>query len=109
MVNEKNVKLAVIETGGKQYLVKPGGVIRIERIEKPVKGDGVKFDKVLLLINGEKIEIGNPYVKGAKIEGKLLKEGRYKKITHLRYHSKTRYSKKKGHRQIYSEVVIGDF
>src|SRR3989338_5170939 len=109
MTKDKPNKFAVIETGEKQYLVKTGDKIKVERLEKPAKGDGVKFDKVLLLINGEKIEIGNPYVKGAKIEGKLLKEGRYKKITHLRYHSKTRYSKKKGHRQIYSEVVIGDF
>ena len=102
-------KLAVIETGGKQYLVKPGDVIKIERIEKPKKGDVVHFDKVLLLGGEGEVKLGNPYLKAAKIGGKLLKEGRFKKITHLRYHSKTRQQRRKGHRQIYSEITIGEF
>ncbi len=102
-------KFAVIETGGKQYLVKPGSIIRIERIEKPKKGDAVNFDKILLLMDGKEIKIGNPYIKSAKIAGKLLKEGRAKKITHLRYRRKTRHATKKGHRQIFSEVAIGEF
>ena len=105
----KIAKLAVIETGGKQYLVKPGSVIRIEKIEKPKKGDAVSFDKVLLLVDGKEIKIGNPFIKGAKIAGKLIKEGRTDKITNLRYHSKTRYTKKHGHRQFFSEVKIEDF
>ncbi|PIQ69509.1 MAG: 50S ribosomal protein L21 [Candidatus Tagabacteria bacterium CG_4_10_14_0_2_um_filter_40_13] len=100
---------AVIETGGKQYLIKPGDVIRIERIEKPKKGDTVYFEKVLLLVKEGEIKLGNPYLKTVKIGGKLLKEGRFKKITHLRYHSKTRQQRRKGHRQIYSEVKIGEF
>ncbi len=100
---------AVIETGGKQYLVKPGDIIRIERIEKPSKGDIVHFDKVLLLVKEGEIKLGNPYLKAAKIGGKLLKEGRFKKITHLRYHSKTRQQRRKGHRQIYTEVKIEEF
>jgi large subunit ribosomal protein L21 len=102
-------KFAVIETGGKQYLVKPGIVIRIERIEKPKRGDTVHFDKVLLLADKDGVKFGEPYIKNAKIPGKLLREGRNEKITHLRYHSKTRHAVKKGHRQIYSEVSIGDF
>ncbi len=100
---------AVIETGGKQYLVKPGNVIRIEKMPKPGKGDTVVFDKILLMGGEGEVKIGNPYVKGAKISGKWLKEGRNKKITHLRYHPKTRYQKKSGHRQIYTEIVIGEF
>lgn len=100
---------AVIETGGKQYLVKPGSIVRIERIEKPKRGDTVHFDKVLLLEGEAETKLGDPYIKNAKISGKLLREGRNKKITHLRYHSKTRHAVKKGHRQIYSEVVIGEF
>lgn len=102
-------KFAVIETGGKQYLVKPGSVIRIEKIEKPQNGDSIHFDKILLVADDKEIKIGNPYINDAKIPGKLLGGKRGKKITHLRYHSKTRYSKKKGHRQIYSEVVVGEF
>jgi len=100
---------AVIETGGKQYLVKPGNVIRIERIEKPKRGDSVYFDKVLLLGTDKELKLGDPYIKNAKISGKLLREGKNKKITHLRYHSKTRYQKKSGHRQIYTEIAIGEF
>jgi large subunit ribosomal protein L21 len=112
-------KFAVIETGGKQYLVRPNSVIRIERIEKPKRGDAVHFDKVLLVVEeginpltkdfGGRVKLGDPYIKSAKIDGKLLKEGRYKKITHLRYHSKTRHAVKKGHRQVFSEIQIGDF
>jgi len=100
---------AVIETGGKQYLVKPGNVIRIEKMQKSGKGDAVVFDKVLLMGGESEVKIGDPYIKSAKISGKWLKEGRNKKITHLRYHSKTRYQKKSGHRQIYTLVSIGDF
>ncbi len=109
MANISKNKFAVLETGGKQYLVKPSSIIRIERIEKPKKGDSVNFDKVLLLGDEKDVKLGDPYIKGAKIPGKLVKEGRYKKITHLRYHSKTRHQTKKGHRQIFTEVVIGDF
>ena len=105
----KNSKFAVIETGGKQYLVKPGDIIRIERIEKPKKGDIIHFDKVLLLGGEGEVKLGDPYIKGAKIPGKLIKEGRAKKITHLRYHSKTRQQRRKGHRQIFSEVKIEEF
>lgn len=105
---EKN-KFAVIETGGKQYLVKPGSIIRIERIEKPKRGDTVHFDKVLLFADKDGIKFGEPYIKSARILGKLLREGRNKKITHLRYHSKTRHQIKKGHRQIFTEVAIGEF
>ncbi len=113
-------KLAVIETGGKQYLVKPGDIIRIEKIEKPLKGDTIHFDKVLLLgdegeVNphtkdfGEGVKLGDSYIKGAKIPGKFIKEGKGKKIINLRYHSKTRQQRRKGHRQIFSEVAIGEF
>ena len=70
----KNEKFAVIETGGKQYLVKPGSVVRVERIGKPGKGDTVHFDKVLLSADKDKIKLGNPYLKDAKISGKWVKK-----------------------------------
>ena len=63
---------------------------------------------MLLVADGEKVKIGTPYVEGAKVEGKLLKQGRDKKKIVFRYHSKTRYRKKKGHRQPFSEVQIGN-
>ncbi len=111
------MKFAVIETGGKQYLVKPGDKIKIERIKAgeglsrkaTAEGGAVHFDKVLLIAGEGETKIGDPYIKGGKISGKLLREGRNKKITHLRYHSKTRYTKKSGHRQIFNEVQIGEF
>ncbi len=108
MANKMNNKFAVIETGGKQYLIKPGDVIRIERIEKPKKGDSVHFDKVLLMGSEGEIKLGDPFIKDAKVSGKWLEEIKGKKITNLRYHSKTRYTKKHGHRQIYAKVAIGE-
>ena len=84
------MKLAVIETGGKQYLVSEGQKIQVEK--NPV------FDKVLLLVDGDKVEIGKPYL-NKKVAAELLGEKRLDKVTAFKYHSKTRYRKKKGHRQ----------
>jgi len=95
---------AVIETGGKQYKVSAGDKIKIEKLR--AEEGLVSFDKVLLKSNGEEIEIGAPYVKGAKVEGKILKQGRSEKKIVFRYHSKTRYRKFKTHRQPYTEVEI---
>jgi large subunit ribosomal protein L21 len=100
---------AVIETGGKQYLVRPGDRIKVEKLEKPKRGSAFNFDKVLLLCKGKDVKIGAPYVKGAKIKAQWLAEKRAKKITIVRYKSKTRQSRKKGHRQVYTEAAICDF
>jgi large subunit ribosomal protein L21 len=97
--------LAVIETGGKQYKISPGQKIKIESIEASADGK-VIFDKVLLLADEEKIEIGTPYLNNKLVEGKLIRQGRGDKQIIFRYHSKTRYRKKKGHRQNFSEVEI---
>lgn len=96
---------AVIETGGKQYIVKAGQKLKIGKIETGDKST-VTFDKVLLLSNEGKTQVGAPYVEGAKIEAKLVKQGRERKKIVFKYHSKTRYRKKKGHRQHYTEVEI---
>ncbi len=98
-------KFAVIETGGKQYRVSPGQKIKIEKLNAAEGGNFV-FDKVLLMVDGEKVEIGTPYISGAKVEAKVLKQGRDKKKIVFRYHSKTRYRKKKGHKQPHTEVEI---
>jgi len=97
--------LAVIQTGGKQYLVKPGQKIKIEKIDIP-EGEEVVFNDVLLLEKENKIEIGTPLVKGAKVTGKVLSHGKAKKVIVFKYKSKTRYKKKKGHRQPYTLVEI---
>jgi large subunit ribosomal protein L21 len=97
--------LAVIETGGKQYLVEPGKRINIERVEKK-EGEEIEFSKVLLVEKDGELKIGNPYVKGVKVVGKVIKQGNQKKITILKYRRKTRYKVKKGHRQPFTRVEI---
>lgn len=97
--------LAVIRALGKQYLVSPGGKIKIEKINKK-EGSEIIFNEVLLLEKGKKIEIGKPLIKGAKVIGKVLKQGKSKKIIVFKYKPKTRYKIKKGHRQFFTEVEI---
>jgi large subunit ribosomal protein L21 len=136
--------LAIIKTGGKQYLVSPGDKIKIEKINEPsfvstsakapafakvsgeTRGDSPKasapsvgkkaaagkesqeiiFDEVLLLQKGNKLKIGTPFVKGAKVVGKVLRQGKGKKVIVFKYKPKTRYRVKKGHRQPFTEVEI---
>jgi len=96
---------AVIRTGGKQYLVSPGDKIKIEKLEKE-EGKEVTFTDVLLVEKSNKLEIGTPKVKGAKVLGKILKQDKAKKIIILKYKPKTRYKKKTGHRQPFTEIEI---
>lgn len=99
--------LAIIETGGKQYLVTPQQTLKIEKIKGIQEGDTILFDKVLLLVDDDKnIQIGQPYLKGVKIEAEAKEIGKSKKVIVFRYHNKTRYKKKKGHRQSYAKVKI---
>jgi large subunit ribosomal protein L21 len=97
--------IAVIKTGGKQYLVSPGDKIKIEKIEKK-EGEEVLFDEVLLLEEDGKIQIGKPFLSDIKISGKILNHGREEKVIVFKYKSKTRRKKKKGHRQPFTEVEI---
>ena len=111
------MKLAVIKTGGKQYLIKEGDKLKLEKINAKEGGDisaksgsasGGEFDfnEVLLVADDDNIKIGIPLVEGAKISAKVLKQGRSKKVIVFHYHSKTRYKKKAGHRQHFTEVEI---
>jgi len=99
------MKFSIIETGGKQYKVSDGQKLKVEKLEAEA-GDSIVFDKVLLVVDGENIKIGTPYVEGAKVEAKISKQGRDKKKIVFKYHSKTRYRKKKGHRQSFTEAEI---
>jgi large subunit ribosomal protein L21 len=99
------MNLAVIKTGGKQYVVTPGDKIKVEKLLGEA-GDTIKFEEVLLHSTGSKVEIGTPIVKGVVIEGKVLKQGRGEKKITFKYQSKTRYQKTKGHRQHFTEVEI---
>ena len=97
--------LAVIKTGGKQYLVSPGDKIKIEKLNKK-EGAEVTFNEVLLLEKNKKVEIGDPQVKGVKVMGKVLKQAKAKKVIIFKYKAKKRYKVKKGHRQPFTEVEI---
>lgn len=100
-------EFAIIETGGKQYMVSEGDTIKIEKIKGDYKpGDSVVFDKVLLTDNGATTQIGEPYLKGAKVSAEIKKMDRAKKVVVIKYKAKSRYFKKRGHRQPYFEVKI---
>ena len=96
---------AVIETGGKQYVVAPGQKLKIEKLEAEVNGN-VVFDKVLMTTDGENVKVGAPYVSGAQVDAKVITQNRHRKLIVFKYHSKTRQRKKKGHRQYFTEVEI---
>lgn len=98
---------AVIETGGKQYRAAAGQKLKIEKLDSPAGGNLV-FDKVLLIADGENVRVGTPYIDGAHVGAKILKQGRAPKVIVFKYHSKTRYKKKAGHRQHYTEIEIGE-
>lgn len=97
--------LAVIKTGGKQYLVTAGQKIKIEKIDKKI-GEEIIFPEVLLLEKQKKLEIGTPLIEGAKVIGKVISQGKGKKLIIFKYKAKTRYKKKAGHRQPFTEVEI---
>ena len=95
---------AVIVSGGKQYKVSEGDVIRVEKLDVE-EGAKVSFDEVLLLQDGA-LKIGTPTVKGANVSGTVLKNGKAKKVIVYRYKRKSGYHKKNGHRQLFTEVKI---
>lgn len=101
------MEFAIIETGGKQYQVKAGDVLKIEKMPGDIKkGDPITFDKVLLVDNGKDTTIGTPYISGAKVEATLEEAGRNKTVEVVKYKQKSRYYKKAGHRQPYFKVKI---
>ena len=97
--------LAVIKTGGKQYLVKKGDRIKIEKLEGEI-GDKIEFSEVLFLGDEKEVKVGMPLLKDVKIEGKILKQGKAKKVTGVKHKAKKRYKVKFGHRQNFTEVEI---
>jgi large subunit ribosomal protein L21 len=98
---------AVIKTGGKQYRVAEGDKVLIEKLDQEV-GQEFDFEEVLLVTNGsaENVKIGQPFLKDAKVHAKVIEQGKAEKKIVFRYHSKTRYRKKKGHRQPITKVEI---
>jgi len=100
-----NIMKAVIKTGGKQYQVSQGDVIKIEKLANQ-DGDKLVFDQVLLLVDNDKISLGAPYLDKVKVEGTLVKNFKEKKLDVFKYKNKTRYRRKIGHRHQKSEVKI---
>ncbi|MDO8518501.1 MAG: 50S ribosomal protein L21 [bacterium] len=100
-------EFAIIETGGKQYLVSEGDTLKIEKMAGAhVVGGSVAFEKVLLHEKGSDTTIGVPYIKGAKVSAEIKKISRAKKVVVIKYKAKSNYFKKRGHRQPYFEVQI---
>ena len=96
---------AVIETGGKQYKVSEGDTIFVEKLGVN-EGEAVTFDKVLVVADGEDVKVGAPLVEGAKVEAKVVKNGKAKKIYVFKMKRKKNYRRKKGHRQPFTKVEI---
>ncbi len=99
------MSFAVIVTGGKQYLVSKGEKIQVEKLEGKA-GDKITFDQVLATISDKDYVLGKPTISGAKVEANILKQGRGKKIEVLKYKPKSKYRRKIGHRQAYTEIEI---
>lgn len=96
---------AVIESCGKQYKVAEGDVVFFEKLDVE-EGKKVTFDKVVLVSDDKKVEVGVPYVKGVKVEGKVVANGKGKKIIVYKYKAKKNYRRTQGHRQPYTKVEI---
>ena len=96
---------AVIESGGKQHRVEKGEILQLEKLNAAT-GDKVKFDKVLLVGEGESVKIGKPYVQGGQVTAEVLREGRGDKIKIIKFNRRKNYKRQQGHRQWYTEVKI---
>ncbi|MDA8440916.1 MAG: 50S ribosomal protein L21 [Peptococcaceae bacterium] len=96
---------AVIETGGKQYRVQQGDVLKVEKLEANV-GDSVAIDKVLLVEKDGSVQVGTPVVAGAKAVLKVMEHGKGTKLIIFKYKAKKNYRRKQGHRQPFSKVVV---
>ncbi len=96
---------AIIETGGKQYRVRPGDRLLVEKLPGEA-GDKIVFDRVLLVVDNGNVHIGRPVVEGAQVEATIVRQTRGPKIIVFKYKPKKRYRRKKGHRQHYTEISI---
>ena len=96
---------AIIESCGRQYKVAEGDVVFFEKLEAE-EGKKVTFDNVVLVSEDGKVQVGNPYVKGIKVEGKVVAHGKGKKIIVYKMKPKANYRRKYGHRQPYTKVEI---
>ncbi len=96
---------AVVFSGGKQYRVKEGEVLKLEKIPGEV-GSAVSFDKVLMFSDGENVKIGQPVLENVSVSGNIVEQGKARKIIVFKYKRRKRYRRKQGHRQQYTAVKI---
>ena len=96
---------AVVESGGKQYRVQEGEILRVEKIPGDI-GNSVTFDKVLMFSDGAKVNIGSPILEGVAVNGHIVEQGKTKKIIVFKYKKRKRYRRKQGHRQQYTAIQI---
>ncbi len=96
---------AVIVTGGKQYRVKEGQIIQVEKLEAET-GTSVKFDSILMISNGETITFGAPYINGGSVQAEVVSHGRGKKLRIIKMKRRKHHMKTMGHRQDYTEIKI---
>lgn len=98
--------IAIIKTGGKQYIIKEGTILKVEKLLGNV-GEQITLGEVLLIgDSGAEVKIGTPTVAGAKVEATILEQGRADKVTVIKYKRKVRYKRKRGHRQNFTKVRI---
>jgi large subunit ribosomal protein L21 len=96
---------AIVKTGGKQYKIREGEVLRVEKIDGEI-GTDVSFDQVLMVSDGDSTTIGQPLLENASVSGTIVEQGKNKKILVFKYKKRKRYRRSKGHRQAYTAVKI---
>lgn len=96
---------AVIKTGGKQYRVSEGDIVKVEKLLVD-EGASIELDTVLMIADGDNIKVGNPYIEGSKVTAEVKAQGRSKKIEVIKFHRRKHYDKRTGHRQAFTELLI---
>jgi large subunit ribosomal protein L21 len=98
---------AVIKTGGKQYRVTEGETLKVEKLDAE-EGASVEFDQVLMIADGDRIQVGTPYVEGARVTATVKSQGRGPKVVIVKFRRRKHYRKTQGHRQSYTELRVSD-
>jgi large subunit ribosomal protein L21 len=96
---------AVIATGGKQYRVSEGAVLRVEKLDAE-EGASVEFDRVLLVGDGETVSVGKPFLEGGKVQATVMSQGKARKVEIVKFRRRKNYRRTKGHRQNFTQVKI---
>ena len=96
---------AVIATGGKQYRVSEGAILRVEKLDAE-EGASVEFDQVLLVGDGDKVSVGKPYIEGGKVQATVMTQGKARKVEIVKFRRRKNYRRTKGHRQQFTQVKI---